>query len=366
MKKTLMCATAAAAFASAGFVAHAEDGWYARADATFGFDGKLDHDPAEQDVIGTMGSESDPDDMIGFDLGLGYGFDNGFRIEGVGAYGDAELSVPAASYNGAPIGAVPGASGNLQTMELMFNGIYDFNRDGAVQPYVGLGVGVLRANAKANNLVYTNGTDISAANGFADSDTGFAYQGLLGLGYKVSEKLTLDLGYRYKVAEDLEFGGAHGGTNYDADYTAHLATVGMRFNFGATPPPPTTTTDAPEVVCSSLNQEFVVYFEWDRADLTSQAAAVIDQAVANINGEAGCAPNTVSIAGHTDTSGASAYNQRLSQRRANVVANALAARGIEPSIITEEAKGETDLAKATRDGVREPLNRRSEVVITVQ
>jgi glycine/D-amino acid oxidase-like deaminating enzyme len=36
------------------------------------------------------------------------------------------------------------------------------------------------------------------------------------------------------------------------------------------------------------------------------------------------------------------------------------------SIITEEAKGETDLAKATRDGVREPLNRRSEVVITVQ
>ena len=56
MKKTLMCATAAAAFASAGFVAHAEDGWYARADATFGFDGKLDHDPAEQDVIGTMGS----------------------------------------------------------------------------------------------------------------------------------------------------------------------------------------------------------------------------------------------------------------------------------------------------------------------
>ncbi|HAQ75487.1 MAG TPA: cell envelope biogenesis protein OmpA, partial [Hyphomonas sp.] len=132
------------------------------------------------------------------------------------------------------------------------------------------------------------------------------------------------------------------------------------------PPPPTTTTDAPEVVCSSLNQEFVVYFEWDRADLTSQAAAVIDQAVANINGEAGCAPNTVSIAGHTDTSGASAYNQRLSQRRADIVASALASRGIDSSIITEEAKGETDLAKATRDGVREPLNRRSEVVITVQ
>ena len=74
----------------------------------------------------------------------------------------------------------------------------------------------------------------------------------------------------------------------------------------------------------------------------------------------------LAVAGHTDTSGTSAYNQRLSQRRADVVANALAARGIEPSIITEEAKGETELAKATRDGVREPLNRRSEVIITVQ
>merc|ERR1712232_371789 len=100
-KKTLMCATAAAAFASAGFVAHA-------------------------------------DEAIGFDLGLGYGFDNGFRLEGVGGYADSELTVPAASYNGAPGGAFPAAAGNLQVMELMFNGIYDFNREGALQPYVGL------------------------------------------------------------------------------------------------------------------------------------------------------------------------------------------------------------------------------------
>ena len=109
-----------------------------------------------------------------------------------------------------------------------------------------------------------------------------------------------------------------------------------------------------------------MYFEWDRADLTSEAAAVIDQAVANIRAEASCAPSTVSIEGHTDSSGASAYNQRLSQRRADVVANALTARGIDSAIITETAKGETELAKATRDGVREPLNRRSEVTITVQ
>jgi len=122
----------------------------------------------------------------------------------------------------------------------------------------------------------------------------------------------------------------------------------------------------PAVVCSDLGQSFVVYFEWDKADLTSQASAVIDQAVANIQSEASCATNSVSIAGHTDTSGASAYNQRLSQRRADIVSQALVARGIDVGLITEAAKGETDLAKATRDGVREPLNRRSEVVITVK
>ena len=119
-------------------------------------------------------------------------------------------------------------------------------------------------------------------------------------------------------------------------------------------------------MCSGLNQNFVVYFEWDKADLTSQAAAVIDQAVANITAGAGCAPSAVSIAGHTDTSGASAYNERLSQRRASIVTSALVSRGVDAAIITETAKGENDLAKATRDGVREPLNRRSEVVINVQ
>jgi outer membrane protein OmpA-like peptidoglycan-associated protein len=108
-----------------------------------------------------------------------------------------------------------------------------------------------------------------------------------------------------------------------------------------------------------------VYFEWDRSDLTSQAAAVIDQAVANIAAGAGCSAGSVTIVGHTDTSGASAYNERLSVRRADVVAAALSERGI-TATIDKSGKGETALAKATNDGVREPLNRRSEVTIIVQ
>jgi len=115
-----------------------------------------------------------------------------------------------------------------------------------------------------------------------------------------------------------------------------------------------------------VNQSFVVYFEWDGADLTSQASAVVDQAIANIEARADCSTGGVTIVGHTDTSGASAYNQRLSARRASVVATALEARGIDAALVNMSGQGENALAKATRDGVREPLNRRSEVTIIVQ
>lgn len=110
----------------------------------------------------------------------------------------------------------------------------------------------------------------------------------------------------------------------------------------------------------------MVYFEWDKSDLTSQASAVIDQAIANIRARQDCSAGGVTIVGHTDTSGRASYNDRLSARRASVVADALMARGIVSDLITTEAQGENNLAKETRDGVREPLNRRSEVTIIVR
>lgn len=110
----------------------------------------------------------------------------------------------------------------------------------------------------------------------------------------------------------------------------------------------------------------MVYFEWDKADLTSQASAVIDQAIENVRSRSDCSTGGVTIVGHTDTSGAPSYNQRLSARRAAIVAGALQSRGITSGAINTAARGESDLAKSTRDGVREPLNRRSEVTIVVR
>jgi outer membrane protein OmpA-like peptidoglycan-associated protein len=74
----------------------------------------------------------------------------------------------------------------------------------------------------------------------------------------------------------------------------------------------------------------------------------------------------VLVVGHTDTSGSTEYNQGLSERRSSVVRDALVARGVPASIISTDARGESDLARPTADGVREPLNRRTAVTITFQ
>ena len=72
----------------------------------------------------------------------------------------------------------------------------------------------------------------------------------------------------------------------------------------------------------------------------------------------------INIVGHTDTSGASDYNQGLSVRRANVVVEALVQMGARRAALHASGVGETDLAVQTEDSVREAQNRRT--VITLQ
>jgi outer membrane protein OmpA-like peptidoglycan-associated protein len=77
-----------------------------------------------------------------------------------------------------------------------------------------------------------------------------------------------------------------------------------------------------------------------------------------------CNVNSALVIGHTDTSGARGYNGGLSQRRANVVREALIARGVSPDLIRTEFRGEADLAVMTADGVREAANRRATITIS--
>lgn len=69
------------------------------------------------------------------------------------------------------------------------------------------------------------------------------------------------------------------------------------------------------------------------------------------------------VVGHADTSGSAAYNVGLSNRRARTVADAMVAQGVSGGVVSLDGRGETQLARATADGVREPLNRRATVDI---
>src|SRR5690606_22346355 len=152
----------------------------------------------------------------GVSLGLGYGFANGLRLEGALGQRGGELDVPN-GINGVSIGTAAPA-GYANVTDLMINGLYDFNKGGTVQPYIGLGVGGARIKAKATNRVNTVGDVTNALNGFSDKATGIAYQGLLGVGFKLTERMTMDVGYKYFTVEDLDFAGKNGGPGYNADY----------------------------------------------------------------------------------------------------------------------------------------------------
>jgi len=116
--------------------------------------------------------------------------------------------------------------------------------------------------------------------------------------------------------------------------------------------------------CSTQPDPFVVYFEWDRSDLTANNREIVNQALARARA-GGCTVTLTAIEGHTDSSGGAAYNDRLSGRRADTVKSALVAGGVPEANIRTAASGESKQAKPTADGVREPLNRRAEVQITI-
>ncbi|MDP1839289.1 MAG: OmpA family protein [Reyranella sp.] len=123
------------------------------------------------------------------------------------------------------------------------------------------------------------------------------------------------------------------------------------------PPPPAAAPPPPPAPPT-----FMVFFDWDRSNLSSQALNTIQQA-ATAYKTRGAA--RVTATGHTDTSGSEAYNMALSLRRANTVKDALVKEGVPATAITTVGRGEAGLLVQTGDQVREPQNRRVEIVVMV-
>ncbi|MDB5392637.1 MAG: hypothetical protein JWM91_143, partial [Rhodospirillales bacterium] len=118
--------------------------------------------------------------------------------------------------------------------------------------------------------------------------------------------------------------------------------------------PPPVVAPAP-----SVPKSYLVFFDFNKSDLTPQAVTIVDQAAHNA---APAKMTKLEVTGHTDTVGSDAYNMRLSRRRAESVAAQLEKDGISSSDIEIVAKGKRDLLVPTADGVREPQNRRVQIV----
>jgi len=104
----------------------------------------------------------------------------------------------------------------------------------------------------------------------------------------------------------------------------------------------------------------MVFFDWDRSNLTAQAVETVRQA-AQAYKTRGSA--NIVATGHTDTSGSPQYNMALSLRRANSVKDQLVRDGVPATAITVNGRGEEGLLVQTGDNVREPQNRRVEIVV---
>jgi hypothetical protein len=107
----------------------------------------------------------------------------------------------------------------------------------------------------------------------------------------------------------------------------------------------------------------MVFFDWDRSNLSAQAQSTIQQAAQAYKSRGSA---RVTATGHTDTSGSDAYNMALSLRRANTVKDALVQNGVPAQSISVVGRGEASPLVATGDGVREPQNRRVEIVMDGQ
>ena len=251
--------------------------------------------------------------------------------------------------------------GQEQKFGAMINILYDLvGLTPYVQPYIGVGAGYQFAQER-NLYVAAPGFN-AAAN--TDKQGKFAYQGIIGATLPIEgvPGLAVTADYRYMaLVGDRNYGGQVNGipANFklSKDHN-HTILVGFRYAFGVEAPP---APPAPAAVPPSpISRSYLVFFDWDKANLTDRARQIVSQAAEN---STRVQYTQLEVNGYTDTSGTAKYNQGLSMRRANAVAAELVKDGVPKSAIAIQGFGETHLLVSTGNGVREPQNRRVEIII---
>ena len=305
----------------------------------------------------------------GFDAGGVIGYDFGaFRLEAEASYREAGhkntiAGAPGIGVNPTNIPGTYNGPSNSETTALSFmvNGLLDFGDDDGLQGSVGGGAGIARV------MVHDT---VASPSWLKDSDTGFAWQAIAEIRAPLSDNWDVGLKYRFFNAPGVDLVDRFG-RDVETKMRSHSLMGSLRYNFGApveappppppvieTPPPPPPPPPAPEqIVCQP--GPYIVFFDWDKSDITSEAAATLDNAISAYN--AGCSGTTIMLAGNADRSGNARYNVGLSQRRNDSVQSYMTSRGIPGSVFSAQAFGESRPRVETPDGVRNDQNRNVQI-----
>ncbi len=298
----------------------------------------------------------------------GYALGNGFQFEAEGAYDYNNLNKLS------PTSPPNKQTGRQESYGGFVNALYVIDPpklgidEGFVKPYVGVGVGALWTHVDAPVVAIDQPSFVHHIGG--TSGANFATQGIVGLAFPIQAVpgLAVATDYRFiaiPYPDPLTSNFYSGNTLSKGPIKlspvfVHLFVVGLAYAFGAAPPPPPPAPIPVATPPMAPARTYLVFFDWDRADLTGRARQIIAEAA---NASTRVQTTRIEVNGYTDLSGTAAYNQRLSVRRAESVAAELVHDGVPRNEIALRGFGETNPLVPTAAGVREPQNRRVEIIL---
>jgi outer membrane protein OmpA-like peptidoglycan-associated protein len=292
---------------------------------------------------------------------VGYALGNGFRFELEGNYRHAELGRTGTTF---------GSNGSALMYGAMANVLFDIDVGAPwIYPYIGGGVGYAWTHLSGNAALAPAGSPLFGAR--IDQPQGnFAFQAIGGLSFPIPRVPGLSLTAEYRffgvpVSETFTGSAIVAGSRspvpvmlkVDRQYN-HSFLLGVRYAFNVARPAPVAPaqpTPAPEAARS-----YLVFFDWDKATLTDRARQIVKEAADN---STHVTYTRIEVNGYTDTSGTPSYNMGLSIRRARAVQAELVKDGVPQNVITIQGFGDTHPLVPTGPGVREPQNRRVEIII---
>ena len=376
MKTYKLALLAGVALFSLSTAAHAEIIDY-RGFYVGGFGGLVDPNAHEVDAYNDNTHTTRPTSAIEYNLGYAVGAEAGWSM-GNGLMLGGEYTYRRFDVDNTDDGSTTlTKNGGVTAHSFLMNATYNLPVEffGIARPYAGGGIGPAYIQYKNIGL---GGGEPGAS--LDDNKWALAYQAFVGLGWSLTPRLALTTEYRYMatgentadVKNDLPFAN-----KTKADIGTHNFLAGLKYQFGepvAQPAPapapmpmpapaPMVRAPAPAPVAAApapvVQQTYIVFFDFDKSDLTPEAHKVLERAAQDVRVGKGV---KIQVIGHTDRAGSNRYNQRLSERRASVVKNELVNLGVPNEQISARGVGETEPRVPTADGVREAQNRRAEII----